>query len=121
MKKGIHPKYEASTITCSCGNVINTRSTSKDIHVEICSSCHPFYTGKEKLLDAAALPPADAVPLVQALLRQNRPAEAAKVAAAVTAGGTGDPALLPHITGGDLPLQPGHDHPSGKDCRREKN
>ena len=53
MKKGIHPKYEATTITCSCGNVIKTRSTSKDIHVEICSSCHPFYTGKEKLLDAA--------------------------------------------------------------------
>jgi len=53
MKKGIHPKYEATTITCSCGNIINTRSTSKDIHVEICSSCHPFYTGKEKLLDAA--------------------------------------------------------------------
>ena len=53
MKKGIHPKYEATTITCSCGNVIPTRSTSKDIHVEICSSCHPFYTGKEKLLDAA--------------------------------------------------------------------
>jgi large subunit ribosomal protein L31 len=53
MKKGIHPKYEATNITCSCGNVIKTRSTSKDIHVEICSSCHPFYTGKEKLLDAA--------------------------------------------------------------------
>ena len=53
MKKGIHPKYEATTITCSCGNVIKTRSTAKDIHVEICSSCHPFYTGKEKLLDAA--------------------------------------------------------------------
>jgi large subunit ribosomal protein L31 len=53
MKKGIHPKYEATTITCSCGNVIKTRSTAKDIHVEICSNCHPFYTGKEKLLDAA--------------------------------------------------------------------
>jgi len=53
MKKGIHPKYEATTITCNCGNVIKTRSTAMDIHVEICSSCHPFYTGKEKLLDAA--------------------------------------------------------------------
>ena len=53
MKKGIHPKYEMTTITCACGNVIETRSTAKDIHVEICSSCHPFYTGKQKLIDTA--------------------------------------------------------------------
>ena len=53
MKKGIHPRYVRSRIACVCGNVIETRSTSAEIHVEICSSCHPFYTGKEKLLDAA--------------------------------------------------------------------
>ena len=53
MKKGIHPKYVESKITCLCGNVIETRSTLPEIHVEICSSCHPFYTGKQKLVDAA--------------------------------------------------------------------
>jgi large subunit ribosomal protein L31 len=53
MKKGIHPKYEATNITCACGNVIKTRSTVKDIHVEICAACHPYYTGKQKLLDTA--------------------------------------------------------------------
>lgn len=48
MKEGIHPAYEATTIKCACGNVIETRSTKKDIKVEICSKCHPFYTGKQK-------------------------------------------------------------------------
>ena len=53
MKAKIHPKYETTTITCACGNVIETRSTSKDIKVEICSACHPFFTGKQKLVDTA--------------------------------------------------------------------
>jgi len=53
MKKDIHPRYEPTTITCACGNVIETRSTAKDIHVEICSNCHPFFTGKQKLVDTA--------------------------------------------------------------------
>ena len=53
MKKDIHPKYEETTVTCACGNVINTRSTAKDIKVEICSQCHPFFTGKQKLVDTA--------------------------------------------------------------------
>ena len=53
MKSGIHPKYEFTTIKWACGNVIETRSTSKDIEVEICSSCHPFFTGKQKLVDTA--------------------------------------------------------------------
>ena len=48
MREGIHPKYEETTITCACGNVIHTRSTKKDIKVEICSKCHPFYTGQQK-------------------------------------------------------------------------
>ncbi len=51
MREGIHPNYEETTITCACGNVIKTRSTKKDIKVEICSKCHPFYTGKQKLVD----------------------------------------------------------------------
>lgn len=52
MKKDIHPKYEEIKITCACGNVIDTRGTKSDIHVEVCSSCHPFFTGKQKFLDA---------------------------------------------------------------------
>ena len=52
MKKDIHPKYAPTTITCLCGNVIETRSTADDIHVEICSACHPFFTGKQKLVDS---------------------------------------------------------------------
>jgi len=53
MKEGIHPNYELTKITCACGNVIETRSTVKDLHVEICSACHPFFTGKQKLVDTA--------------------------------------------------------------------
>lgn len=53
MKEGIHPKYETAKITCACGNVIETQSTVKDISVEICSACHPFFTGKQKLVDTA--------------------------------------------------------------------
>ena len=53
MKEKIHPKYEMTTISCACGNVIETRSTVKNIKVEICSSCHPFFTGKQKLVDTA--------------------------------------------------------------------
>lgn len=53
MKKDIHPKYDFTKITCACGNVIETRSTAKDIQVEICSKCHPFFTGKQKLVDTA--------------------------------------------------------------------
>ena len=51
MKENLHPKYEETTIRCACGNVIETRSTSKDIRVEICSKCHPYFTGKQKLVD----------------------------------------------------------------------
>ncbi|HTX72306.1 MAG TPA: 50S ribosomal protein L31 [Rectinemataceae bacterium] len=53
MKKDIHPRYEMTTITCACGNVIETRSTVKNLQVEICSACHPFFTGKQKLVDTA--------------------------------------------------------------------
>ena len=53
MKEKIHPKYYETTITCICGNVIHTRSTKQNIRVEICSSCHPFFTGKQKFIDSA--------------------------------------------------------------------
>ena len=51
VKEGIHPKYEEAVITCACGNTFTTRSTKKEIHVEVCNKCHPFYTGKQKLVD----------------------------------------------------------------------
>ena len=51
MKKGIHPDYYQTTVTCNCGNTFVTGSTKKEIHVEVCSKCHPFYTGKQKLVD----------------------------------------------------------------------
>lgn len=53
MKSGIHPKYDEVTVTCACGNTFTTRSTAGDLKVEICSACHPFFTGKQKLLDTA--------------------------------------------------------------------
>jgi large subunit ribosomal protein L31 len=53
MKKDIHPGYFQTTIRCACGNVVETGSTQKDIRVEICSKCHPFFTGKQKLVDTA--------------------------------------------------------------------
>lgn len=51
MKKGIHPEYKPAKITCACGAVIETRSTRGDYNVEICSACHPFFTGKQKIVD----------------------------------------------------------------------
>ncbi len=53
MKKDIHPAYKDAVITCACGNEIKTRSTTEKISVEICSQCHPFFTGKQKLVDTA--------------------------------------------------------------------
>jgi len=53
MKPDIHPKYVPAKITCACGNVIETRTTVGDLRVEICSHCHPFFTGKQKLVDTA--------------------------------------------------------------------
>ena len=53
MKENIHPNYAPAKIICACGSVIETRSTRNEIHVELCSACHPFYTGKQKLVDTA--------------------------------------------------------------------
>jgi large subunit ribosomal protein L31 len=53
MKAEIHPNYEQTTITCACGSVVHTRSTKKNIRVDICSHCHPFFTGEKKFVDAA--------------------------------------------------------------------
>ena len=53
MKDKIHPEYKDATITCACGEVVHTRSTKQNIRVEICSKCHPFFTGKQKFVDSA--------------------------------------------------------------------
>jgi len=53
MKREIHPKYHQVTVSCACGNQFDTRSTKKEIRLEICSACHPFFTGKQKLIDTA--------------------------------------------------------------------
>jgi large subunit ribosomal protein L31 len=53
MKEKIHPKYESAIISCACGARYQTRSTRKEIHIDICSACHPFFTGKQKLVDTA--------------------------------------------------------------------
>ncbi|HEC86123.1 MAG: 50S ribosomal protein L31 [Candidatus Parabeggiatoa sp. nov. 2] len=54
MKSKIHPPYNEITVTCSCGNTFTTRSTNgKDLHIEVCSACHPFYTGQQKIVDTA--------------------------------------------------------------------
>src|SRR5437764_10077746 len=51
MKEDIHPEYQTATVKCSCGNTFTTRSTQSDLHVELCNECHPFFTGKQKLVD----------------------------------------------------------------------
>lgn len=53
MKDGIHPKYDTCTVTCGCGSVFETRATVKELRIEVCSVCHPFYTGKQRYVDAA--------------------------------------------------------------------
>lgn len=53
MKKDLHPEYKKCVVTCACGNTFETRSTVEKMHLDICSQCHPFYTGKQKLVDTA--------------------------------------------------------------------
>lgn len=53
MRDGIHPKYEAATIRCACGNVIETRSTRQQAHLDVCNMCHPFFTGEQRIVDTA--------------------------------------------------------------------
>jgi len=78
MKKDIHPKYEEATVHCSCGNTFTTRSTKSDLHIELCSQCHPFYTGKQKLVDSGGR-------VERFKRRYDRKAEPAKAPAAEVA------------------------------------
>ena len=78
MKPGIHPEYVDITVTCACGETFKTRSTKKgDLHVEICSACHPFFTGKQKLVDTAGR--------VERFRRKYAKSDAGKAQAAKTA------------------------------------
>jgi large subunit ribosomal protein L31 len=52
LKEGIHPEYKETTVVCACGETFTTRSTKQKLHIDICSSCHPFFTGKQKIVDA---------------------------------------------------------------------
>ena len=72
MKAEIHPEYHETTFVCACGNKVDVRSTVKDIHIEICSACHPFYTGKQKLMDSAGR--------IEKFTRKYQKANAAKAA-----------------------------------------
>lgn len=78
MKKDIHPKYEEATVHCSCGNTFTTRSTKSELHVELCSQCHPFYTGKQNLVDSGGR-------VERFKRRYDKKAEPAKAVAAVAA------------------------------------
>jgi large subunit ribosomal protein L31 len=53
MKSGIHPTYEETTVTCACGNTFTTRSTRKNLRIDVCSNCHPFYSGEQRIVDTA--------------------------------------------------------------------
>ena len=84
-KKGIHPVYKPSTITCACGNKVETYSTRSAFSVDICAACHPFYTGKQKFVDAAGR--------IERFQKKYAAGEAAKAAkTAKPAGDAGKPA-----------------------------
>jgi len=81
MKTDIHPEYVVATVTCSCGNSFQTRSTKSEMHVDICAQCHPFYTGKQKLMDSGGR--------VERFRQRQARAQAAEAAeAAAEAAGT---------------------------------
>ncbi len=72
MKSKLHPEYNKTTFVCACGNTVVVRSTVKDMHLEICSACHPFFTGKQKLVDSAGR--------IEKFTRKYKKAQAAKEA-----------------------------------------
>ena len=78
-KKGIHPVYKPTTITCACGNVVETYSTRSAFSVDICAACHPFYTGKQKFVDAAGR--------IERFQKKYAAGQAAQAAKAAKAGG----------------------------------
>ncbi|MFQ5678909.1 MAG: 50S ribosomal protein L31 [Gemmatimonadota bacterium] len=95
MRAGIHPEYKKTLITCACGRVTETRSTVDELHVEICSHCHPFFTGKQKLVDTAGR--------VERFMAKYGLREAAGEAERASAGGEPEAAVLPEETPGTPP------------------
>ena len=92
MKTEIHPKYDKTVVTCGCGNTFETRSTTGDINVEICSACHPFYTGKQKLVDTAGR-----VDRFKMRLEASAAKQATKVDKKITTKETSTPVTLSEI------------------------
>jgi large subunit ribosomal protein L31 len=95
MRQDIHPEYTESTVTCSCGNTFVTRSVKADLHVELCNMCHPFYTGKQKLVDTGGRVERFQKKYAKsrpAAKPQEQPAEAAVVEEAPTEGAAVEPA-----------------------------
>jgi large subunit ribosomal protein L31 len=86
-KKGIHPVYKPSTITCACGSVVETYSTRGTFTVDICSACHPFYTGKQKFVDAAGR--------IERFQKKYAAGQAAKAAQSAKGGGDAGPKSSP--------------------------
>ena len=98
MKQDIHPEYTESTVTCSCGNTFVTRSVKADLHVELCNMCHPFYTGKQKLVDTGGRVERFQKKYAKsrpAAKPQAQPAEAAAVEAPAEAAAVEEPAAEP--------------------------
>jgi large subunit ribosomal protein L31 len=91
MKQGIHPDYVETIVTCSCGNTFTTRSVKSELHVELCNQCHPFYTGKQKLVDTGGR-----VERFQRKYAQR--ARAPKTEEAATAGDAGEASAEPTAT-----------------------
>lgn len=83
MRKDIHPEYMKTHVTCSCGNSFTTRSTKPELHVELCSQCHPFYTGKQKLVDTGGR----VERFQKKYAKQRQAAQHAKAAAAAPSAG----------------------------------
>jgi large subunit ribosomal protein L31 len=93
MKTDTHPDYQVTTVHCSCGNTFETRSTKSDLRVEVCSNCHPFYTGKQKLLDTGGR-----VERFQRRYAQQRQQQDAAGARRTSDVGTTEPAEAPAAT-----------------------
>jgi large subunit ribosomal protein L31 len=101
MKASIHPEYKEITVTCSCGNTFTTSSTlGHDLHVEVCSNCHPFYTGKQKIVDTAGRVDKFRRKYAAASSAASAAASAATAAAPATSSRTGKPAAGRTTPGG---------------------
>ena len=99
MKEGIHPKYQEVDVRCACGNTFKTRSTKPELHLEICSACHPFFTGRQKLIDTEGRVERFNKKFgVQTSEQRKEAAKAAKATKAKATAATKKPAKAPATT-----------------------